>query len=110
MLFLSVRTSDRRSLPPRFRSYAWNDSAPTGQIFMEFLRIFLKAVDKLKSSLKADKNDIYFTCIRVYIYDISLNSSSNEKYFGQICTENRKTRFVLILWIPSIAFILIVFV
>jgi hypothetical protein len=39
----------------------------------------------------------------MYIYDnISLNSSYNEKYFRQICTENQKTNFMLNTYFPKI--------
>jgi hypothetical protein len=42
---------------------AWNSSAPTVRIFMEFdvYGIFRKSVEKIKVSLKSDKNDGYFT-------------------------------------------------
>jgi hypothetical protein len=58
------------------------------------LKNFLKSVQKIQFSLKPDKNNGYFTWIAMYIYEnISLNSSENEKCFGQICTENQNTHF-----------------
>jgi hypothetical protein len=36
----------------------WNNSAPTGQIFMKFdFEYFLKSIEKIQVSLKFDKND-----------------------------------------------------
>ena len=42
---------------------AWNNSAPTGRIFMKFdiKSIFRKSVEKIRVSLKSDKNNGYFT-------------------------------------------------
>jgi hypothetical protein len=40
---------------------AWNSSASTGRIFLKFLRIFRKSVDKIQVSLKSDKNNWHFT-------------------------------------------------
>jgi hypothetical protein len=47
------------------------------------LGILRKSIQKIQVSLKSDKNDGYFTWRPMYIYDISLNSSSNDKYFRQ---------------------------
>ena len=53
-----------------------------------YLGIFRKSIEKIQISLQSDKNIGYFIWRPVYIYDnISLNSSYNEKYFGQICRE-----------------------
>jgi len=42
---------------------AWNNSAPSGQIFMKFgyLSIIPKSVQKIQVSLKSDKKNGYFT-------------------------------------------------
>jgi hypothetical protein len=46
--------------------------------------VFRKFVDKIQVSLKSDKYDGYFTWRRRYVYDnVSMNSSQNEKFFGQ---------------------------
>jgi hypothetical protein len=39
---------------------AWNNLAPTGQIFMK-AEYFLKTVEKIQVLLKSDKNYGYFT-------------------------------------------------
>ena len=45
---------------------------------------FRKSVEKIRLSLKFNKNNGYFTCRRFDIYDdISLNSHLNEKCFGE---------------------------
>jgi len=46
------------------------------------LYIFRKTVDKIQVSLKSDKKSGYFAW-RHILYHILLNSSSNEKCFGQ---------------------------
>jgi hypothetical protein len=44
---------------------------------------FWKLVEKIRTSLKSDKNKGYITCRLTYIYgSISLNSSQNEKCFS----------------------------
>jgi len=56
---------------------AWNNSGPNGRIIMksDIWVFFEKSVEKIKVSLKSDKNNGYFTWIRTYIYDnILLNS------------------------------------
>ena len=50
---------------------AWNNSAPTGRMFMKF-RIwifFWKSVEKIQVSFKSDKNNEYFTWRLIYILD-----------------------------------------
>ena len=54
-----------------------------------------KDVEKLKLPLKSDKNNRYFTCGPLHIYNsTSLSSSRNEKSFRQSCRENQNTHFV----------------
>ena len=45
------------------RPSVWNNSAPTGRIFMEFdIWVFLeKYVEEIQVPLKSDKNNQYFT-------------------------------------------------
>jgi len=52
------------------RLSAWNNSAPTEQIFIKFgIRIFFEnLLRKVKMSLKLDKNNEYCTLRRSYIY------------------------------------------
>ena len=60
------------------RPSTWNNSAPTGRIFMKFdiWLFFRKSVDKIQVSLKSGKNNRYFTWRPIYIFNnISLNSS-----------------------------------
>ena len=62
--YLSVR-------PP-----SWNNSAPTGRIFMKFGMwvFFEKSIEKIQVSLKSDKYKAYFTWRPIYIFDhISLS-------------------------------------
>jgi hypothetical protein len=57
--FMSVR-------PP-----AWNKSTPTGRMFVKFwyLVIFRTYVEKIRVSLKSEKNYGYFTWILIYVLD-----------------------------------------
>ena len=68
------------------RPSAWNNSAPTGRIFMKFdiWLFFENSVGKVQVSINSDKNNRYLTWRPIYIFDhISLNSSWNEKRFTQ---------------------------
>jgi hypothetical protein len=47
---------------------AWNNTVPTGRIFMKFLMIFRECVQRIQVSLKSDKNNWYFTCRLTYIF------------------------------------------
>jgi hypothetical protein len=51
---------------------------------------FSKTVENIQVSLKFDKNNRCLTWRRMYICDVSLNSSWNEKYFSQSCREKSK--------------------
>jgi hypothetical protein len=64
-----------------------NNSASTGRIFMKFgiKSIIKKSVEKIHVSFKTDKNNVYFTCTRVHISDISLNVSDTS------CKETQNT-------------------
>jgi len=49
-----------------------------------YLRIFQNSVEKIQVSLESDKYNGCFIWKPIYIFDyISLDSSYNEKYFGQ---------------------------
>jgi hypothetical protein len=73
---LSVRPTVRLFFRASIHPHGTTCSHWTNFHEVSYLKIFRKTVDKLQSLLKADKNGIYFTCMRVYIYDnISLNSS-----------------------------------
>ena len=68
--------------------------APTGRIFVKCFCISLKFIEKIKFSLKSDKNNGYFTRRLIYIYDhISLTSSQNEKCFRQ--NLQRKSKHIM---------------
>jgi hypothetical protein len=59
-----------------------------------YLRIVRKYVEKIKFCLKSDKNQGYFTLIRMYIYDnISLISSYEWEVFRMKLVDKIKTRF-----------------
>jgi len=58
-------------------SSQWTDFHEIG-----YLGIFRKSVEKIQVSLKFDKNNEYFNCTPMYIYDnISLSSFKNNKSF-----------------------------
>ena len=59
------------------RPSGWNYSASTGRIFVKFhIWIFFRSVEKIPFSLKSDKNNRYFTCRTINIFNnISLSSS-----------------------------------
>jgi hypothetical protein len=56
---------------------AWNNSAPARQILMRFdiWLIFWKPAQKLQVSLNSHKNNEFFTCRLMYVYNTSLKSS-----------------------------------
>jgi hypothetical protein len=96
---LSLRLSVRPSVRPSFRPSVlvqqfgshWTESHEIWHLI-----IFRKSVEETESSLKSDKNNEYFTCRPIYIYDhISLSSSQNEKYFRQNCGENQNPYFMV---------------
>jgi len=65
------------SVLPLIPPSAWNNSTPTGCIFVKFDRsqFFEKSVEEIQFSLKSDNKNGYFTSRPMYIYYISLNSS-----------------------------------
>jgi hypothetical protein len=71
--------------PPAPPPPAWNNSAPTGRIFMKFgIWVFSESVAKIQVSLKCDKNNGNFTWKPMYIHDnISLIFSQNERCFRE---------------------------
>jgi hypothetical protein len=69
-----------------------------------YLSFCRKSLEKIKISLKSDKNNGYFIWRRFDIfYDISLSSSQNGKYFRQIYRENQNIHFVFSNPFPKIA-------
>jgi len=85
------------SVCPSVSPSAWNNSAPTGRIFVkvDIWIFFPKSVEKVQGSLQSNKNNGYFTWISIYIFDnISLSSSQNAKCFKQTCREIQNTHFV----------------
>jgi hypothetical protein len=77
------------SVPPSFRMEQlfshWTDFYEIGGIF------FRKSLQKTKDLLKYDKNNGYFTCRPMYIYNsISVNYSQNEKCFQTQVVEKIK--------------------
>jgi hypothetical protein len=75
---------------------AWNNSAPTSRNFIKFdIWSFFENLEKIQVWLQYNKNIGYFTWRRMDIfYNISLNSSQNEKCFRRSCRENQNTRFM----------------
>jgi hypothetical protein len=74
---------------------AWNNSAPTGQIFIKFdFGTFRKSVQKVHVSLKSDKNNGYCTQRPMHVCDsISLNSSWNQTCLSQNLWRESKQAF-----------------
>jgi hypothetical protein len=71
-------------------SSAWNNSAPTGRIFMKFYSwvFFDKLSRKIQVSLKSDQNNRYFTWRPLDIFDrISLGFSSREMFQTKVVEE-----------------------
>jgi hypothetical protein len=65
---------------------AWNNSAPTGRIFLKFdIWVFFENISrKFPVLLKSGKNNEYIIWRPMSIYDnISLSSSYSEKCFRQ---------------------------
>jgi hypothetical protein len=61
----------------------------TGRIVM---KIFLKSMENIQVSFKSEKNNGYFICRLIYIFEnISLNSSWSEKCVTDICRESQST-------------------
>ena len=56
-----------------------------------YIRILLKSVENIQVRLKSDKNSGYFRRRPMHVYDISLNSSSNENCFRE--NENTNSIF-----------------
>ena len=69
-----------------------------------YFRLFRKSVEKIKISLKSDKNNGYFTQRRSDIFDdISLNYFRMRNVLVKSCRENKNTRFTLKRFFPKIA-------
>jgi hypothetical protein len=90
-IYLSVLPSDCPSVRPS----ACNNCAPTTRIFVKFDICFFNSVEKIKDSLKFDKNNGYFIWRPVYIYDdISLNYFWMRKVSDKSCREYQNTYFM----------------
>jgi len=75
----------------------WNNSAPTGRIFMQFViwGFLKKYVAKIKVSLKSDKNNVYFTWRPIYLFIISRSFLLRMRNVSdKSCRENQNTHFV----------------
>jgi hypothetical protein len=77
---------DLRHVYPTVCPSTWNNSAPTGRIFMKYdIWVFFNSVEKIKVSLKFLKNNGYFTWRPMHIYDhISPSSSYSENVSNKI--------------------------
>ena len=89
------------SVCPSVRPSAWNNSAPTGRIFMKFgisVSFEKKTVEKMLVSLKSDKNNVYFTWRQIYTFWSHLAQLflQWEIFFPhKSCKENENTFYVL---------------
>ena len=78
------------------RVYAWNDSAPTGRIFVKF-RIWVffgRLSGKIQALLKAYKINDYFTRRQIYILIISRSVLLRMKKFQTKVVEKIRTRIL----------------
>jgi hypothetical protein len=93
VIFMRARKIANINLPSSclsVRPFKWNNSAPTGRMFMKFgIWIFLENLPR--KSLKSETNDGYFTWRPTFVYNkVSLNSCWNGKHCRQCCRENKK--------------------
>ena len=82
------------------RPSVWNNSAPTGRIFMKFdIRVFFeKTVEKSQVSVKSDKNIGHFTWRLLVILIISHSVLLRMRNIsGKSCRESQHTRLMLTL-------------
>ena len=77
--------------------FAWNNSVPTGWIFLKFdIWVFFENLLKKLNFYWNLTEKHLCTWIPMYVYDnISLNSSWNEKHFRKPCRENQNIHFML---------------
>ena len=67
-----------------------------------YLSVFGESVEKMQVLFEYDKNNGDFTIKPMYIYDnISLISSSNEKYSRQVVEEDKTHFFIFNIFFPS---------
>jgi len=76
---------------PSVCPFSWNNSVPTGRIFMKFyIRGFLIYFERIQDRLKSDKITVFIMWKRTHIYNnISLDCFYNDKYFRQISREKQ---------------------
>jgi len=75
------------------RPSEWNNSAPSGPIFWKLI-FFLKSVQKVRSSLKFNKNNGYFTWRPIHIFITSRSILLRMRNISDInCTESQNTCF-----------------
>ena len=98
------------SVRPHVRLSAWNNSDPTGRIFMKFdMSIFRNTVEKIQVSLKSDKNNGYYTWRPLdmwsYLTQFLFEREMFQKVVGEIeirilcsITFLRKSRLYEIMW------------
>jgi hypothetical protein len=67
-----------------------------------YMRIFRKPLEKMQFLLRSDKNTGYVKWRLKCSYDISLNSSSNKKYFRQNWKRKSKPHFIFNTLCPKI--------
>ena len=91
--FRKIENSDYQ--PRHICLSVWNNSAPL-DAFSWILNIFRRSREEIQVSLKADRNDWYFTWIPIYMFDhISLSSSYSEKGFRQTFYIKSKQMFYI---------------
>jgi hypothetical protein len=79
-----------------YQSTVWNNSVPTGRIFMKFdMSIFWKSVEKIQVSLQSDKSNIYFIRRQIKFFITSRSVVVRVKSVSdKICRENQNTCFM----------------
>jgi hypothetical protein len=73
----------------------WNNSTPTGRIFVNSRTLRKCAEKKIQVSVKSDKNNGHFTRRFTYFYHTPLNSPSKWEIFRRNLQINITTHFIL---------------
>ena len=97
-LYALLQNYERRLLASvmSVRPSAWNNSPPTGRIFLKFWysRIFRKSVDKIQVSLNSDTNTEYFTVRLISIFYLFRQSIIKVRLVPGEILEKNETHFL----------------
>jgi hypothetical protein len=86
--------------------YIWKNSALSGRIFMKFhvTVFFPKSVEKIRATLKPDKNSGYFTRIPgTYFWSyLARFFLAGQKFQTKVVLESQNTTFIIFIAVPCI--------